>query len=63
VRTIQVELTKWASKNKMPLKKQRVKKVKAKPQPKPITTREVQELMGVYKPTYRCSKGGAIRQK
>lgn len=61
MRTIQGELTKWASKNKVHLKKQRDKKVKAVPMP--LTTREVQELMGVYKPTYRRSKGGAIRQK
>jgi hypothetical protein len=61
VRTIQGELTKWASKNQMSIKKQRDKKVKAKS--RPMTTREVQELMGVYKPTYRRSKGGAIRQK
>ncbi|MCM3663470.1 hypothetical protein M3204_03590 [Mesobacillus subterraneus] len=61
MRTIQGELTKWASKNKVPLKKQRDKKVKAKPMV--MTTREVQELMGIYKPTYRRSKGGAIRQK
>lgn len=57
--TIQGELSKWAAKNKMPNKK----KAEQKRKDSCMTTREIKELMGYYQPTYRRSKGGAIRQK
>lgn len=61
MRTMQEEISKWASKNNMPLKKSGQKRQKNKD--KPMSTREIKELMGVYQPTYKRTKGGAIRQK
>ncbi|WLR54301.1 hypothetical protein LC048_17900 [Mesobacillus subterraneus] len=59
--TIQGELSKWAAKNKMPIKKK--KETEKKSKDRGMSTREIKELMGYYQPTYRRSKGGAIRQK
>jgi hypothetical protein len=59
--TIQGELSKWAAKNKMPIKKK--KEAEQKRKDSSMTTREIHELMGVYQLTYRRTKGGAIRQK
>jgi len=45
MRTMQGEISKWASKNNMPLKKLEQKRHMNKD--KPMSTREIKELMGV----------------
>lgn len=60
--TLRDGMIKWACENKMPVnvpEKTNNKTV----QKEKLSTKDIKELMGQYQPTYRRSKGGAIRQK
>lgn len=64
MKTLKVELSKWAKKNHVaiPAKKKRRKK-KPKKASETFSRREIEELMGMRQPTYSRGRGGAIRQK
>jgi cytochrome c553 len=67
MRTLKEQLHKWNKKNNV-LKEQKKKKRKKKAfRPKQykekLSDRDLQELMGIYRPTYSRGRGGAYRQK
>jgi hypothetical protein len=65
LKTLQQGIKKWAKKNNMQSPQEahpREKKTEQRPKEK-LTDRDIRELMGMDKPTYRRGKGGSFRQK
>jgi hypothetical protein len=54
VRSLESEIRKLAKKNKKEVPKKK---------PETLSRRDIEDLMGINKATYRRGKGGAIRQK
>jgi phage antirepressor YoqD-like protein len=64
MRTIQQQLQNWLRVNKVMHRADKHKKEpKTKRLKESFTERELRELMGVNRPVYRRSKGGAFRQR
>lgn len=65
LRTLQGELSKWTSKNQVKTKKNTSSGKANKPNKsnEKLSPKDIEELMGIRKPIYKRSKGGAIKQK
>jgi hypothetical protein len=61
MRTIQQQLKQWVKVNKIRMDKHK-KERKPKRKQEKFTEWELKELMGMNRPVYRRSKGGAFRQ-
>ncbi|MFC4403302.1 hypothetical protein [Gracilibacillus xinjiangensis] len=59
----QEQLNKWAEKNKVKVKKTRIKRKEWQKANRGFSERELKELMGIHRPIYTRKKGGAFRQK
>jgi len=57
------QLRDWKKKNMRGSGKSKSKQNKGKRSGKDMSTRDIEELMGMNRPTYKRGKGGAYRQK
>ncbi|AWO73897.1 hypothetical protein C1N76_04465 [Geobacillus thermoleovorans] len=62
MRTIQDQMQKWIKANNMTYHPERNRKERKRNKER-LTEREINELMGTYRPIYRRGKGGAFRQR
>jgi hypothetical protein len=62
MRTIQQQLKQWMKVNKVRMDKHKKERIPKRKQEK-LTEWELKELMGMNRPVYRRSKGGAFRQR
>ncbi|CEG29814.1 hypothetical protein BN1002_04775 [Bacillus sp. B-jedd] len=60
---MQSELGKWAAKNSHKINSDKKEKLEGSKRKEKLSTREIKDLMGTFQPTYKRSKGGAIRQR
>ncbi|KLR75317.1 phage protein [Geobacillus sp. T6] len=62
MRTMKDQMQKWIKANNMAYRSERNRKERKRNKER-LTEREINELMGTYRPIYRRGKGGAFRQR